>query len=1114
MLKITNRTGKTMRRLGTSVSLVALAALTVGAAPVWAQTTDAAAQEKDNGKEVVVVGVRKSLKTAQQLKKDADTVVDSITATDIGAFPDKSVAEALQRVPGITVSRFAATGDTAHFSAEPSGVLVRGLSQVRSEFNGRDTFTANSSRGLSWGDVSPELMSGVDSYKNQTADLIEGGIAGSINLKTRLPFDSKGRVVAVSADLSYGDLANKTTPDYSGLWSDRWDTPVGEFGLMANYAYSHVVTETNGIQFGRMGTFCNSISTSDPTACSGSQFGTSSWAYIPSSVTDSSNSYDRKRKGVALAAQWQNHDHTMLATLQYNDSRYNNQFHERTVSASAFSVYGTSVYNPISSSAVVEALDGTSLNFNAGGLISSGTLVSPIGWWGSSNSASAQVAQNSSGTQLVNACYDWAGCSPNQQGANLTTTTRFSRNQEFTRDLSFNFKWDPNEHWRTNFDVQYVQSKVTNYDISVSLASYANMGLDTSGEYPVMTLTSPVNVNTSSGGFTDASNYSYYDVMDHMENSDGHELASRFDVQYAFGDGSWLDSLKAGVRYADREQTVRWSAYNWANVANSWTSNYTNSLTGCTGTQSEYWNITKTANGCFGGYDQSLYEVASIGNNFYGGGKTNQTDFVFMKMSVLEDQQALANALSVNSTGVGSWTPLCERSGLVDGCYKQAEVMGVSEKTLAGYLMLKFGGKDKTIFNGVTVQGNAGVRWVQTTDESTGGIMYPQSSWWSSYYNNIGTGKTYATAAEACAAPLVNSVTNIICWLNSNVEGFSNSGSDISTTHKTHIDILPSFNVKFGLPDNWFLRFAASRAMSRPDIGLLKNYVSISSPTINTSSTSTYVTYDSSGNVNGYNFAFTAQAGNPYLKATTADQFDLSLENYFASVGSFSFDLFYKKFYDYIQNGQYYRSFTNNGVTETVKVTGPVNADGASIHGFEVAYQRYFDFLPGIWSGLGVQANYTHLVNKGVSNSNLTTNSGDGSTGTSGNGQTDAINPHALEGLSKDSYNIIAMYEKGPWGARLAYGWRSTYLVTALDCCVGLPIWEKGMGQLDGSIRYRVNDHVELNLSGSNLLGSDTILMQQVFGDSTSTPGADRVLQPYAWYKNDRRVQVGIRLKY
>src|SRR3546814_6951642 len=114
------------------------------------ESTVPVSAEEEKPDDIVVMGIRKNLESAQNRKRNADTVVDSITAEDIGSFPDKSVAEALQRVPGITVIRFAGTDDTSHFSAEPSGVVIRGLNQVRSEFNGRDTFSANSSRGLSW----------------------------------------------------------------------------------------------------------------------------------------------------------------------------------------------------------------------------------------------------------------------------------------------------------------------------------------------------------------------------------------------------------------------------------------------------------------------------------------------------------------------------------------------------------------------------------------------------------------------------------------------------------------------------------------------------------------------------------------------------------------------------------------------------------------------------------------------------------------------------------------------------------------------------------------------------------------------------------------------------
>ncbi len=152
------------RLLRGGVSLVALVGVGAlgAAAPAFAQDKAAATDTVD---EVVVIGVRQSPATSQQIKKNADTVVDSITATDIGAFPDKSVAEALQRVPGITVSRLQSSDDSSHFSAEPAGVLIRGLTQVRTEFNGRDSFSADAARGLNFNDISPELMAGVDSYK-------------------------------------------------------------------------------------------------------------------------------------------------------------------------------------------------------------------------------------------------------------------------------------------------------------------------------------------------------------------------------------------------------------------------------------------------------------------------------------------------------------------------------------------------------------------------------------------------------------------------------------------------------------------------------------------------------------------------------------------------------------------------------------------------------------------------------------------------------------------------------------------------------------------------------------------------------------------------------------
>lgn len=91
--------------------------------------------------------------SAQAIKRDADTMVDAVSAEDIRVLDNRSVLGAIQRMPGIALERFADTSDPGHFSVEASGIIIRGMSQSRSEFNGRDSFTANSGRGLSYQDA-------------------------------------------------------------------------------------------------------------------------------------------------------------------------------------------------------------------------------------------------------------------------------------------------------------------------------------------------------------------------------------------------------------------------------------------------------------------------------------------------------------------------------------------------------------------------------------------------------------------------------------------------------------------------------------------------------------------------------------------------------------------------------------------------------------------------------------------------------------------------------------------------------------------------------------------------------------------------------------------------
>ena len=231
----------------TTASSIALCA----AQPDFAQTADQPAEAAESAEAedaIIVSGYKKSLADSQSIKREADTFVDVITSEDIGALPDRSVAEALQRVPGVNISRFEQRNDPDRFSVEGSGVVIRGLPYVLSNLNGREIFSANGGRELSFNDVSPELLGRVEVFKNSTSDMLEGNISGSVNLVTRKPLDKPGFHVAGSIEGNYGDMAKKWSPGFSILGSNTFETGIGTFGLQLAYSQSELATRTDASQ--------------------------------------------------------------------------------------------------------------------------------------------------------------------------------------------------------------------------------------------------------------------------------------------------------------------------------------------------------------------------------------------------------------------------------------------------------------------------------------------------------------------------------------------------------------------------------------------------------------------------------------------------------------------------------------------------------------------------------------------------------------------------------------------------------------------------------------------------------------------------------------------------
>jgi TonB-dependent receptor len=1071
-----------------------------GAAPETriADQTDVASPETSPEEDgaIVVTGIRQSLANAQNIKRNADTVVDAITAEDIGALPDRSVTEALQRVPGVAINRFAAGNDPDHFSVEGSGVVVRGLNFVRSEFNGRDTFSANNGRMLGFADVPAELLGSVEVYKNVTAEMIEGGLAGTVNLNTRVPFDNKGFHFGFGAELNYGDFKRDVTPVISGLISNTWDTEIGRFGLLGSVAYSQLKSRADGLGIQNFQTRDNTqvicANADDPAAdiCTRNPLPGMSLAYAPLGVRYTSQEYNRERLGIAGAAQWESNDRTMLLTAQFLRSDARSRWTEHTFAAGPdLAEYNTYPFGCLQSAGPADCPAGQFENYQYDdqGVFESGYITFPGSGW---------RAPDSGGT--------WR--TPTG-GVQHELATRGVDQTTVTTDYGLNFKWEPSDRWSVNLDGQYVKATTRNLDVSIMGATFADTELDLTGDIPRSTLHRPAFLSATWSGaqcgtrsaamctpnqringqddaafFSDPANYFWRSAMDHIEQSDGTEWAFKADVAYDFQDDiPGLRKIKFGARYADRDQTVRSSAYNWGALSEVWA-----------GAGPVWFDQTDSANQEFFAFPNFFKGDTSgpVGGWYYAHNpvKTygHMTDFA----------RSIVGRWNAGGANQAGWTPLAVRSitrpDVIEGTpFRPNEINAMSEATKAAYVMLSFG-SDDPVFAGITIDGNIGVRYVHTSSRSNGFITFPSPLFSGRPFSDDpdGAGPIEGTGVcdrrlidpdEAGPLPPILSDPPSICALGqagyAAAQQFSNAAAVEDIANSKYGHWLPSLNVKFGLTPQLLVRFGASKVLTRPETGYVRNFLSI-------------------GTDQNNGFRFTANAGNPFIRPATAKTFDLSLEWYFAKVGSLTGALFYKDINGFFFQNVLQREFTNNGVTQTIDVRGPDNyKGGGSVKGFEVAYQQTFDFLPGFLNGFGVNANYTFVKSKGVPNAML-------SSADPGAGGPNAAPPVAgnlpLEGLSKHNYNLTAFYEKGPISLRASYSWRSKFLLTVRDVIHPFfPVYNDDSGQLDASAFYSVNDQIKVGIQAVNLNNNVTKTIQ-VFT-------ADGKQGPRQYFTNDRR---------
>ncbi|WP_267434661.1 TonB-dependent receptor [Sphingomonas sp. GM_Shp_1] len=177
------------------------------------QSDDTASADAPSSGDIIVTGIRASLKSSAAIKRNASQIVDAVSAEDVGKFPDVNIADSLQRVTGVAIDR---SGGEGQF------ITVRGLGPQFNTVlvNGRVMATDNPGREFSFDVLSPNMIQRTEIYKSTVPQLQEGGIGATVNIITAKPLDGKtGAHLTLSAGGMYDTLAKKTSPDFSGTAS-------------------------------------------------------------------------------------------------------------------------------------------------------------------------------------------------------------------------------------------------------------------------------------------------------------------------------------------------------------------------------------------------------------------------------------------------------------------------------------------------------------------------------------------------------------------------------------------------------------------------------------------------------------------------------------------------------------------------------------------------------------------------------------------------------------------------------------------------------------------------------------------------------------------------------
>ena len=996
----------------------------------------------DSIEEVVVIGVRGAERKAVELKRSADSIQDSISAEDIGKLPDATISDSLQRITGVQIDREGGEG---------TSVNIRGLPQVGTLLNGEAFLTTSSITGSEpdFGDIPSQLFAGADVTKSATASLLNGGITGTINLKTRRPFDlQKGWTASAAGQGTRGSSTGKNSPEFDGLlaWhADRW-------GVLASVAYSDITLEDSqdGIdQYGGLIHGEDSLSTTTPDGFLNAWLG----APLPSGLTllhpadcvNSGGTYstdpgvtprgcdvDINGDGKASAGYYSTTDFTALdQQLQHKRLGFN-------LSAQAELADGLRLTGD-----VFYTNDRSYLRTNGYQLNSAtweGATFLPLAARNTGAQVYSGYNQDAGGQQLLDfyttqRYQSYLGdietfsniVATNAKSANYNLELRYDRGGPFTGEVRALYGKASEVHMES-----YLQFAVSDgalwpndpidaappgtmvfpggnrvFDPYGFAANTIPAVIDMTGDHMAVSLPADLQATLANPGAW---------RLKTVASENNHDRSATMEVLRA--DGHWtFDDKDMRLDFGLREGNRSAGNTNFALIAPVYGAYaYHNAVDPLTGDETGVTVADPT--GCYVHYKAA--DVILDGGGVNGGCKAGDPITGFYRANpyaalspgqlpaiVANNVRMYTRLAGVSGVNIYNLDPkimddvLAFQDALYPGEVRDIDPGGtyhVKVNQTTGYLQGNFKGEWLLPFSG-----NIGFRYIKTDlqiDQHKSGATGP-------YF----------------VSPLDLGATRV---------------------DRSFNDFLPALNLAVELRDNLKLRFAFSKNMQLLDLdkwggGLTLDYAIVAgtSPPI----------FAVQG---GY------QGGNPDLQPWRSNNYDLSLEYYIGRGGLLSIAAFKVDVTSYVTDGTMHRTdlADQDGVVRgrdvVISLPLPGSGNGATLKGLELGYKQAFDFLPGRWSNLGMDANFTYSP--------------------SDTGKDVAGNSIPFQDNSREQGNLVLWYQGSRFQARIAGNYRSKRAVGENYAGVsGFEKYQAPTHYYDASASYDVSHHWQVYVNGSNI---------------------------------------------